>query len=590
MKVIKNLITNFSLHIQQLHIELLLIGLFLLTRLPSLGYDMFNTDVWKWKARSYDFGSGIFTFDLIKTIQKYHPGVVLMWSNAIAIKIYNFYYQLFFSSSPPDNKIETIFELHFVQKFFIVLIIGITLAFIFNGLRKLFGDIYAAFVVTLIALEPFYVGLTRVIHLEGLMSSFMLASAIWIYIWLKNRTLKLAFFLGALFTSLALLTKTSSLFMVLFFGMVSYLELWQPLQVFRSGKFNIKALLQSMLGVIKSWICVYLLWLGVVLLIFVLLWPGMWAYPQEALRALSRGIVDIGMERGHEQLYFGKLVNDPGVSFYFVVLLLKSSPYLIFGLVGYLVLLAVGRHHKMPLVNFGTKSITESNFVIYMLAFSLLYMLEIILSSKKLDRYLLPTMLGLLTIVSFFYIRLLTYFQKFLAAVKSFKLVSPYIYKCLLIIFFIPSVSLLVYLHPDYFSYYNPFFGGLRTGIYVLEPKWIIGQHAIVAYFTELKVHEAYVDFGKNESFDRLLNTNMLNTKLTVGFQEKYYTQIWPFIRRLGGWASINDITAHAKNTRYFVYPVWDDTSYQEDRFKLEFVDTIKLHNVVLYRVYKRIP
>jgi len=76
---------------------------------------------------------------------------------------------------------------------------------------------------------------------------------------------------------------------------------------------------------------------------------------------------------------------------------------------------------------------------------------------------------------------------------------------------------------------------------------------------------------------------------LTIGFQEKYYTQIWPFIEEIGGRATIMSIATHAQNSNYLVYPVYDDTSYQEDRVKLEYADTIKLRGVDLYRVYKRV-
>ena len=50
--------------------EILVFILFVVSRLPDLGYDTFNTDVWKWKARIFDFGTGIFTLDFAKTIQK----------------------------------------------------------------------------------------------------------------------------------------------------------------------------------------------------------------------------------------------------------------------------------------------------------------------------------------------------------------------------------------------------------------------------------------------------------------------------------------------------------------------------------------
>jgi hypothetical protein len=117
----------------------------------------------------------------------------------------------------------------------------------------------------------------------------------------------------------------------------------------------------------------------------------------------------------------------------------------------------------------------------------------------------------------------------------------------------------------------------------------MIGQSQIASYFQDLKFNEGVKPFEKNESMDNLLNSPAINDKLTVGFQEKYYTQIWPFITRVGGRAVIKDLTPQAVKTKYFVYPVWDDEAGKEDRFKLQLIGTIKLRGVDVYRVYKRV-
>jgi len=126
----------------ELKYEIIIAGMFVLSRMPSLGHDNFNTDVWKWKARIFDFGSGVFYLDFARTIQKYHPGVTLMWLGTLAVKIYNLCYRTFFGTNPPDNSLTTIFGLDFVQKLFVVIAIGICISCIFYVLRKLFGFSY----------------------------------------------------------------------------------------------------------------------------------------------------------------------------------------------------------------------------------------------------------------------------------------------------------------------------------------------------------------------------------------------------------------------------------------------------------------
>ena len=46
----------------------------------------------------------------------------------------------------------------------------------------------------------------------------------------------------------------------------------------------------------------------------------MWVAPLKSLETLYKGVATVGIEEGHDQLYFGQLLNNPGAGFYFVVL------------------------------------------------------------------------------------------------------------------------------------------------------------------------------------------------------------------------------------------------------------------------------
>ncbi|MBI2621003.1 glycosyltransferase family 39 protein [candidate division WWE3 bacterium] len=510
--------------------EFLVAALFLASRLPALGYDSFNTDVWKWKARIFDFGTGVFYLDFAKTIQKYHPGVTLMWLGAVGVKIYNFFYELFYRANPPDNEISVIFGLHFVQKFMIVAAIAVAVALAFYALRTLFGLLYAFIAVFLMSFEPFYIGLSRELHLEGLMSTFMIVSMIWLYYYLRHKK-NAALYVSSVFASLSILTKASSLFII---------------------PFAILALL--FLGLKKRAIFV---WCALVAAFFVLFWPAMWTNPIDALSAVYRGIFTIGVERGHEQWYFGRFVQDPGFTFYPAVFWYRSSIFLILGLVGCTFLM---RKKKLD----GSRK----KFIFYTLSFCLLYVLELTVSSKKLDRYLLPSILGFSLISAFFYEWIVDKSDN----VKRF-----------LIGLAVGGVMVMTaaVIHPDYLSFYNPLAGGLGAGIYVIEPKWMIGQRAISAYFKRLDAKR----FVPGESLAKLEEDN---DKLVVAFPEKYYTQIWPFIREIGGWAVIEDLTPEAKKTKFFVYPVWEDRAAADSRFELVYVDSIKLRGVPIFNVYEK--
>ncbi|OGC38930.1 hypothetical protein A3K42_01295 [candidate division WWE3 bacterium RBG_13_37_7] len=500
---------------------------------------MFNTDVWKWRSRSYDFGSGVFGLDFDKTLQKYHPGVTLMWLGTVGVKFYNLYLDVSKSGITPDS-IQAVFGLHTTQKFLVVLAIGISLGFAFIASRRLIDTRYAYLALLLLILEPFFMAHTRTFHLEGLESTFMLVSTLWFYYWLQETENKKRLFIASFFTALAFLTKTTSLYLLPFFGLYLFFD------SLKKDKRFIFALGRSF----KLWF----IWLFPALLFVFLLWPALWVDPVGVIQYLGKGVFEVGIDTDHQQFYFGKLVDNPGPLYYLVVLLFRSSPYLLVGLIG----------------SFFVK---KTKFIYFLLSYAFFYLVMITIPSKKLDRYILPSMTSMVLLSTYFYVWCLDKLK-----LKSLTVI---------VLFFILPVATAFCLHPDYLSYYNPMLGGLRTGMYVLEPKWMIGQGEIIKYFKNVQKTDN-LEPSWDQSFENVNKHSSVKNILTVGFQEKYYTQIWPFFREFGAWAVIKDLTPFAKNTMYFVYPVWNDDSNLEDRFKLEFVTTIKIRGVNVYNVYKR--
>ena len=91
--------------------EILVFVFFVLIHLPNLGHDNFNTDVWKWKSRSYNFGSAVLGGDFSHTLQTYHPGVTLMWLGSIGARINNFLAGIKGQSLIADENVNIIFQL-----------------------------------------------------------------------------------------------------------------------------------------------------------------------------------------------------------------------------------------------------------------------------------------------------------------------------------------------------------------------------------------------------------------------------------------------------------------------------------------------
>ena len=130
--------------------------------------------------------------------------------------------------------------------------------------------------------------------------------------------------------------------------------------------------------------------------------------------------------------------------------------------------------------------------------------------------------------------------------------------------------------------------GGLKRGIFVLEPKWMIGVPEIISYFNNIREQGEYKTFENNETLSKLLYSRRIDDKLTVAFPEKYYTQIWPFIREIKGWAVLESLGPEAERANFFVYPVWEDTSSTKMKYNLKFEGTINIDSVPVYNVYKK--
>lgn len=537
--------------VKKIKFEILFVFFFVLLHVWNLGHDNFNTDVWKWKQRSYDFGTGVYGLNFAKTFQKYHPGVTLMWVGSTGVKVSNLFTQDIFAKYF-NSDLSKLFLLDTIQKILLVFSIGVVLSFGFYVVHNIFGLRVAILSFVLLSLEPFYLGLTRVFHLEGIMSAFMVTSVLWLYYFFQETTQIKRLLISGIFGGLAVLTKTSALLIVPFVGF-SLIYLSGLIDV--RQKININEFIRpTKFG---------FMWLGVALITFVLVWPAMWVAPVKSIEGLYKGIADVGIESEHSQIYFGTLVEDPGTLFYLVVIGLRSTVWLFLGFICALIFISLKKLDPK-----------RSSFIIYLASFSLVYLVEITLPSKKLDRYIIPSILTMSLASSIFIDWLVVKFDKY-----------KYLFMSLLFGFALYT-NLLV--HPDYFTYYSPLFGGYAKGIYILEPKWLIGEREILAYFTKIKIERGLVD-SPQESFEELIHTpSGIEKMLTVGFPEKYYTQIWPFFREINGWAVIEHLRPFAKKTRFFVYPVWANDGPYETRFKTKELGKIYIHGVHTYTVYER--
>ncbi len=411
---------------------------FFSTRIPRLQNDEINPDAVNWHYRSEQFVVGLKHNLLEKTYQHYHPGVTLMWITGIPIELYkqitgiNVYTH------------ENFLTFHFVAKLSLVVVQAVLSVLVLFYLAKIIGFAKAFLTIFIFSMEPFVLGNSRLFHMDLIFTLFTFLGLITSFLYIDTRKIIYTVLTGA-FISLAFLTRSigiGQLLFVLGFGGLALL-----IQI-----KNFKSVWQ---------------YISLVLIVFIgftfLLFPALWKNPVYVMSDIFSEAQRIGLEDGHNQIFFGKKTQNPGILFYPIVLLLKISPFVLIGLAGYLFkiinILRKKEENNIKLVG-ATKKI---GFVTFLLVYYLGYFSVMIYSSKKLDRYML-TVFPLLAYLSGY-----GYYYMYGFFTRARKLKFYIALSTLTFIVFV--VVPLVKVFPYYFVYTSPLFGSAQNANKIVGQK-----------------------------------------------------------------------------------------------------------------------
>ncbi|OGC50034.1 hypothetical protein A2W32_03315 [candidate division WWE3 bacterium RBG_16_37_10] len=428
----------------------LLFGLFILfflaTRLPRLNNDTINPDGVNWHFRTEQFIVGLKFRQFERTYQHYHPGVTLMWISGIPIEFYKqlnpaevIYNQFNF----PTYDLIAKFSLIIVQLFLSVLTIYLLdkVLYVLFPKHSLFLSVAS---VALFSFEPFFIGNSRLYHLDVLLALFLFDGLLLTILHLREFKWIYAL-LSGLFFSLAFLTKTLGVGGILFFILFGGL--------FAFKTYGKKKVYKYVLSVLVPF-----------LLFTFLLFPALWVKPLEVLTELYNEGERVGVRKGHGQIILGEYTRDGGLFFYPLVLLLKVTPFLLSG-----VFIMAGYVAHSKLIKKATtlpniiKSVFKisnlSNPVIYLSVLYIGYALIMTYPTKKLDRYMIPVYpyLSLISVLGFYFIR--DYLNKYI--LRTLLVISAAVF------YVIPLTNL----YPYYFLYTSPVFGSAQNANAVLAQK-----------------------------------------------------------------------------------------------------------------------
>ena len=269
---------------------LLLLLILTVTAVPRLiDLDQVVTvDEYYWVRRSANIYYNIFHPDAAATYQIYHPGVLTQYLGGLSLPFSFPAYRTIAPGQLDDMRYQPFhqivvdagaseLDILVTGRQFMIGAVAVLLLLCFLATRKLVGDWPALAGVLLIALDPYYLGHSRLLQIEGIFSLLLLLSTLLLIIYLREKQLRYVL-AAAVSAGLACLSKSPGIVMIPYIGLVllaaMYTE-WQQRhnqQAFHWWRMTWQQLVKPML-----------LALLVLVVVYVALWPAMWVKPLEVM-------------------------------------------------------------------------------------------------------------------------------------------------------------------------------------------------------------------------------------------------------------------------------------------------------------------
>jgi hypothetical protein len=241
------------------------------------GIDQFATydEPW-WIISGSNYYYALTHADFENTVYDYHPAVTTTWVVTAGMISYFPEYRGFgqgyfdvrkplfenFMRKQGKDTLPLVRNSRLIQ---IALLTALALLSFF--LLQMLIDEKVAFLSIALAMNaPFFLGHSRLINHEGMLAMFALVTLLSMQVYL-NRERKIIYLLisGAAF-GLAQLTKSSSIVLIGLVGLILFAGL------FKRGE-------ESLISKLWSAVKIFAIWLVAAIVIYVLLWPGMWVAP-----------------------------------------------------------------------------------------------------------------------------------------------------------------------------------------------------------------------------------------------------------------------------------------------------------------------
>lgn len=379
----------------------------------------------------------------------------------------------------------------------------------------------------LLAFSPFYLAQSRVFHVDALLSSLMLLSALLLLLGMQSQKRR-HLILSGLVAGFAVLTKVPSLFLILYTGLVLLVYTSRRLRMaWDEGAGNrfwwlAREFWRGLGGPLLIWL--------VAMLVPFALWPAMWVRPLEVISAIATRTGQ-HVEIGHDRRFFLGQIYDydrPSLLFYPVTMAFETSFVTLT-----LFLVAIG---QFSLWRRRVRLAVPPTTFWLMVAYVFFFSVQMTLGAAQDSRYNLPSILMVIALAAVGMVGVAGMLKRVLDTQLATALPGGFVALAV-------SLQALVALPymPNYGGHHNQLLGGNRVAVNVLEiSAQNEGVTAVAAYLSRLPdadslrvgaskpIHNSMRQFFGGEVNDEGMSADDdFHLFSVVAFQRYYKPEYW---------------------------------------------------------------